>query len=175
MSERYFLDLPVYRLTEERYYRDRAAFVDVMIFPPDTLDSERRRADEKKNVGSLAGIRDRLEKTYGGCWRYNEIVGYIRLHFLGSQVRGEYYGVNRRRVVRTRTRQLERKTWNLAAELDIPRGATNSDIFTVVVRYVEACRGKLGGRYIDDSQLLSLGPHLNWRELYDRLPTRTAP
>jgi hypothetical protein len=131
MPVRYFLDLPVYRITEDRYYNDRAAFVDRILFPHDASYSEQRRVDEKKNPGSLAGIRDHFEKAYGGCWRYNEIIGYIRLHFLGSQIRGEYYGINRRRIVRTRTRQLEYMTWKLAPEVDIPLDATDSDIFAM--------------------------------------------
>jgi hypothetical protein len=166
MTVRYFLDLPVYRITEDRYYSDRAAFVDRILFPPDASYSEQRRADEKKNPGSLAGIRDDFERAYGGCWRYNEIIGYIRLHFLGSQVRGEYYGVNRRRIVRTRTRQLEYRTWKLAPEVDVPRDATDSDIFAAVREYVEDCRTEVKGRFIDDSQLTTLGPYINWRELY---------
>jgi hypothetical protein len=166
MPVRYFFDLPVYRITEDRYYSDRAAHVERILFPPDASYSERRRADEKKNPGSLVDIRDHFEKSYGGCWRYNEIIGYIRLHFLGSQVRGEYYGVNRRRVVRTRTRQLEYRTWKLAPEMDIPRDASDSDIFDIVTEYVDACRAEVKGRFIDDSQLVALGPYMNWRELY---------
>lgn len=170
MPVRYFLDLPVYRITEDRYYSDRAAFVDRILFPPDVPYSEQRRADEKKNPSSLVGVRDHFEKAYGGCWRYNEVIGYIRLHFLGSQVRGEYYGVNRRRIVRTRTRQLEYMTWKLAPEVDIPRDATDGIIFGAVREYVDDCRAELKGRYIDDTQLTALGPHINWRELYRAAP-----
>ncbi len=121
---------------------------------------------EQKNPSSLAGIRGHFEKAYGGGWRYNEIIGYIGLHFLGSQVRAEYYGVNRRRIVRTRTRQLEYRTWKLAPEVEIPRDATDSDIFAAVREYVEACRGEVKGRFIDDSELATLGLYINWRELY---------
>jgi len=164
---RYFLDLPIYRLGDGRYYQERDAHVDRTLFPPGSPYSEQRRADEKKKPSSLAGIRDHFEKSYGGCWRYNEIVGYIRLHFLGSQVRGEYYGVNRRRIVRTRTKQLEYRTWKLAPEVDIPRDATDSDIFSAVIRYVDDGRTEVKGRFIDDSQLIMLGPYINWRELYE--------
>jgi len=166
MSVRYFFDLPVYRIPEDQYYSARAEFVDRILFPPGASYREQRRADEQKNPGSLDGVRDHFEKAYGGCWRYNEIIGYIRMHFLGSQVRGEYYGVNRRRIVRTRTKQLEYRTWKLAPEVDNPRDATDSDIFAAVTEYVDACRVEVKGRYIDDTQLVTLGPHINWRELY---------
>jgi hypothetical protein len=36
---------------------------------------------------------DHLEMRYGGPWNFNEIIGFIRLHFLGSQIRGEYFAV----------------------------------------------------------------------------------
>lgn len=166
MPVRYFLDLPVYRITEDRYYSDRAACVDRILFPPGASYSEQRRAAEKKNPDSLADIKDHFEKAYGGCWRYNEIIGYIRLHFLGSQVRGEYYGVNGRRIVRTRTRRLEYRTWKLAPEVDISHDATDTDIFAAIMEYVDACRAEVKGRHIDDSQLAALGRYINWRELY---------
>ncbi len=145
MSVRYFLDLPVYRLAEDQYYQDRKAHLDQTLFPPGSPYSEQRRADEKENPGSLAGIRGYFEKSYGGRWRYNEIVGYIRLHFLGSQVRGEYYRVNRRRIVRTRTKQLECRTWKLAPEVEVPPDATYAEIFAAVVQYIDDCRAEVKG------------------------------
>jgi hypothetical protein len=54
-------------------------------------------------------------------------------------------------------------TWKLAPEVDIPRDATDGDIFGAVREYVDDCRAELKGRYIDDTQLATLGPHINWR------------
>ena len=33
-----------------------------------------------------------------GPWYFNEIIGYLRLHFLGSQVRGEYFGSKKKKL-----------------------------------------------------------------------------
>ena len=43
-----------------------------------------------------------MHDQFGGAWKYNEIIGYIRLHFLGNQIRGEYWGVKAMCQVRTR-------------------------------------------------------------------------
>ena len=75
-----------------------------------------RKEPTQKNAAE-----DRLRQSYGGAWEYNEIIGYIRLYFFGTQVRGEYWGVNSKRVVRTRKKTLEYKTWKLAPEIDLHR------------------------------------------------------
>ena len=57
-----------------------------------------------------------------GTWRFNEIIGYVRLYFRGSQVLGEYYAVKRSRHVLTRHKTLIRRTHKLGPEHQIPCG-----------------------------------------------------
>ena len=82
-------------------------------------------------------------KSYGGAWLYNEIIGYIRLHFLETQVRGEYYAIRRQRIVKTRRKTLEFRTWKLAPEREIPNSASTEIIYSIVLEYIHACRTEL--------------------------------
>lgn len=167
MSNFYFFDLPVYRVDEERYYKERSEYVDRVIFPLESEYSRNQQNGKTKNTALLDNHRWRLEDAYGGLWRYNEIIGYIRLYFLGQQVRGEYYAVDRQRIVRTRKKQLQFQTWKLAPEVDIDWYATSDEIFATVMKYVGDCRAELSGRFIDEGQLVALGSFIDWRNIFE--------
>lgn len=80
VTPRYFFDVPVYRLPEERYYRERDKSIESAIYPEGSPSNEAMRAKEAADPNHNIAFRDHLQRTYGGCWRFNEIIGYIRLH-----------------------------------------------------------------------------------------------
>lgn len=166
MGFRYFFDIPVYRLTEDVYNRKRTKYIEGMARHKDLPFTEAIRAKETAEPFFSAAFQDHRYHSYGGCWRFNEIVGYIRLHFLGSQVRGEYYGVRKQRIVRTRTKTFEYQTWKLASEIDIPYPYTNEVIFEAVRNYLEACRKELPRRFVDVELFEVVGKHVHWCNLF---------
>ena len=167
MPINYFFDLPVYRLPESSYYAEFKRYVQEVIFPPGTLQGQYLRKLENSDPSAFSDVVNRNLEGYGGIWRYNEIVGYIRLHFLGTQVRGEYFAPNRRRIMRTRTRTLEFRTWKLAPEEEIATPITTDSVRKSVESYIKACRKELGKRYIDTTLFESLAPHIDWLSLYE--------
>lgn len=163
---KYFFDVPVYRLAEEKYYSDQNEFIDSTLFPKDDSYSAKLRELERNDRNINIAIRDHLWRIYGGSWRFNEIVGYIRLHFLGSQIRGEYFGVKKKRIVRTRRKLLEYQTWKLAPEINIPGDSTSAEIFILIMDYVVDCKKELKGRELDTEILEFIGPYTDWRQLW---------
>ena len=159
------LDLPVYRLPEDRYYSERDVYVDsVMTQHP--LPTTPPNPSTAPNLSSSdAAMRDRLFESYGGAWQYNEIIGYLRLHFLGSQVRAEYWRVNRKRIVRSRKKVFTFWQWKLAPETELPIHGSSTEIYQAVLSHVEDCKKALPDRYIDIATLTFLGPHIDWRAL----------
>lgn len=143
-----FYDVPIYRLTREQYQEDIDAFVKPRV--------ERQRA----------GVEQMWWEHFGGAWQFNEIIGYLRLHFLGNQVRAEWWSVKAKRVTKTRKKQFEYKVHKLAPETSIPSGATNADIWSAVLEHLNDCRRELKGRNVDSSLLEVLGPHVNWLAIY---------
>ena len=166
MTVRYFFDVPIYRLAEDRYNREREAHIDQMMYPPDSPYSAAMRERDVADPNHGVGVRDHLQRSYGGCWRFNEVIGHIRLYFLGSQVRGEYYGVNRKRIVRTRTRILEYRAWKLASEIEVPFPITSKGVHCTVSKYLEACKAELPGRHIDTELFEAMASYVNWRKLF---------
>jgi len=156
MSNLYFHDLPVSRLTSEAYYVEQdkkiAAFIATEMIP-------------QRHVKTLTrDLQQHANEKYGP-WEFNEIIGYIRLHFLGSQIRGEYYGVEKRRYVRSRQKTMLYHTRKLAPERHLRPHATNQEIFQVILQYVEDCRRELPRRYVDDENLRRVGPFIDWNAL----------
>ena len=166
----YFFDVPVYRLKEDRYYTEMGDYVENTLFPPGSHDVEVLREMDRRNPEDNAGVRSILARGYGGQWRFNEIVGYIRMHFLGTQIRGEWHSVKKKRIVRTRTKLIEYRHWKLAPEVEVQDEATSEEIFQLVLEYVEDCRKEVKGRFVDTELLQVLGPHIDWRALYDAQP-----
>lgn len=166
MGNRYFLDLPIYRIAEDRYFRERETFIEKGLY---SVNSEKLHSGLQSiyeaNPQFADAARDRLATSYGGIWRFNEIVGYVRLYFLGTQIRGEHYGVRRNRLVRTRTKTFEFIHWKLATEVNVPNPITDEGIYRAVLEYVERCRAEFPRRHIDSEPLVVLGEHLRWREL----------
>ncbi len=166
MTCRYFYDLPVYRLRRDEYYAAQDEYIEQTLFRPGTPDEPELRQRENSNPRSNDTFRDHLVRVYGGCWEFNEIIGYIRLHFLGSQVRGDYFAVAKKRIVKTRRKTLKYITWKLAPEVDIepPHGTT--EVLTAVQQYIHDCKIELPKRFIDTSNFDKLAPHINWEALF---------
>jgi hypothetical protein len=162
MGDIYFFDLPVYRLPYETYNADQDREVAEQI-----SNMKRGNPGYEPPEATKLGIGQHQHEKYGP-WRFNEIIGYIRLHFLGSQIRGEYFSAEKKRNPLGRHRVFTYRTHKLAPELSIHPtiSATNAEIFEAVKQYVVACKKELTkGRVIDDSILMTIGPHMDWRGL----------
>ncbi len=127
----HFHDLPIYRLTETAYDEElRELTHKVISDPPGTLfpttndPSARARASLPSHY-----------KRHFGRWRFNEVVGYVRLLMVRRHVQGTYFGRRVRetgprhdapiaREVRTRTKVFL-SARPLTAPLPIPPGTTN--------------------------------------------------
>jgi len=160
------MTLPVYRLSRDKYYKERAMYVEGVMYRGHKEHVEVKKKFHAKYPELKVQFEDYLNNKYGGCWDFNEIVGFINLHFLGSQIRGEYFSVKAKRITRTRKKIFEYSTFKLAPELDVGLDSSNQEIFNVVIKYIADCYKELPkGRFINDRQFKTLGPFLDWRAL----------
>ena len=126
----YFHDLPIYRLSELDYDEElRTQTYKEISGPPITRSPASKAADEYARVELLAHYKRRF-----GNWRFNEVVGYVRLFMVKRHVQGTYFGRRVRetgprhdepvtREVRTRTK-IFREENPLMAARHIPSGST---------------------------------------------------
>lgn len=158
----HFYDLPVYRVSRERYEKDFEKFL------VDTATKQHLLPDFYLNLSEDHGLRSRdiLRDKYGGRWDFNEIVGYIRLHFLGTQIRGEYFGSPNKRIRRSKKKSFVFKTWKLAPEITINPPHSSEQILESVREYIKECEQELPRRYIDTSTFEALAPYVDWKKLF---------
>jgi hypothetical protein len=157
MPRIYFHDLPVYRLSEEAYHAARNKFISNIV----AQNFSHYPATPEAVESFTDYMKQRDYDTYGP-WQFNEIIGYVSLYFLGSQIRGAYFAVTRKRVVLSRRKTLVHVTHKLAPEHDVPHGATNAEILQVILGYVDACRKEERRRFFDDTWLRTIGPFVAW-------------
>jgi hypothetical protein len=161
----YFYDLPVYRLSSNAYDQELEEYIDKVLFPPIDPSAAARRTRGKPDANSLTLFRQHPHEKYG-CWEFNEIVGYIKLHFLGTQVRGEYFSAQRKRIVRSRSKVLEFKMHKLAPEVEINAPLGNTEILAAIRTYIAACTREQPNRFIDTASFERLAPHVDWLPLF---------
>jgi hypothetical protein len=162
MNNLYFFDLPVYRLSCDEYNTHQAHDIENQI---SYIMKENPYYDlpEKNRVR----IQQHQYEKYGP-WQFNEIIGHIRLYFRGRQILGEYFSAEKKRNVRSRNKVFVRRTHKLAAEVSIApnKNVTDEEIFVSVKTYIADCKRELAkGRVIYDHIFMTIGPHINWREL----------
>lgn len=160
------ITLPVYRLSREKYYKQRDCYIDKQMFGGPDGDFKRKFA--KENPRWFETYANHLNKIWGGCWEYNEIIGFLDLHFLGSQIRGEYFEDNKKRHVKSRKKQFEYVTHKIAPELTIDKNAINKEIEMIISNYIESCRKELSPHYIDDSAFNNLKSYVDWKSFINR-------
>lgn len=154
----FLFDIPVYRLSEEKYNNDMEVHLNKYFSQWNMKDFYQR------NLGKKVQDIDYEKNKFGGKWRYNEIIGYIRLCVSGSQILGWYYQHNAKKQFKTRKKQFEYVTNKLAPELNLPRDANSKDIYLVMLQYLKDCKKELRNRFIDSSGFERIGPFVDWKK-----------
>lgn len=166
MIEIFFFDIPVYRISENIYCKEVDKYAEKIICSsssPHLIESTKKYYTEHPK--EKQEFRARIQNSYGGVWKYNEIIGYMQLYFLGSQIRGQYWQMQGKRIQRTRRKIFESRTSKLAPEIHIPLSASNEEIFTMILQYLADCNKELKNRYLDISHFKTIGPYINWQKL----------
>ena len=165
MTNIYFADIPVYRLPPDRYVQDIGSFVEKGVRSTYGDDDAAKNfiARYPRKVDSL---RDDLRLKFGGVWTFNEIIGYVRLYFSGTQILGEYWQMRGKQIRRTRRKIFEWRTWKLAPEIDVPVHATDDAIYELIRIYLADCTKELNGRYLDTAHFYATASYIRWRDFW---------
>ena len=158
----YIFDIPVYRLSREEYEKSRQENTNKLLQEAGLLG---RPSDQKDRI---VQISDHAEMQFGGAWRFNEIVYWIRIVFLGkNQIRGELWSTTANKVIKTRKKVFQYTTYSFGTPIDITYTKTNNEIFQKMCSYINDCKKhpKLIKRYFDLELFEKLGPHIDWIKL----------
>lgn len=162
----YFYDIPVYRLSSEKYYEELKAYKNKHLHDGRNEDDKKLKEQfYEKYPEKKANFEEHIFKNFGGQWEYNEIIGYIKLYSVGNQIRGEYFQIDKKRITKTRKKVFEWKCDKLVPEISFYRSETNEEIFNNICKYLNDCEKELNNRYIDLDNFLKIGKYLDWKKL----------
>lgn len=160
--ERYFFEIAIYRKDPDSFYAEREKMVQKQLY----WIEQHGGAEREKHPDIYEEQKERLVETYGS-WRYNEVIGWLRLYVLGDQIRGETWFIDAKQI----RHNLAKKKFldhGKAFELSLfPEADSSTDIYNQIRTTIEKLREEkpFKGRYLDLEEFYNLGPFIDWRRL----------
>ncbi len=166
MIETFIFDVPIYRVEEASYYADQESYVDARLYEHPELSRSEREVWYREHPDLKTRDSDYHWREYGGPWRFNDVVGYLRLYLNGYQVRGQLWYVNVKRILRKpRHKRLFCKNTRFGIPVDISPQSSNREIFNQIIQYLDSVRPRFKNRFIDSALLETVGPYVDWKSL----------
>ena len=160
---KYIFDIPIYRCSINKHTAE--------------LENDKRKhlqslvdihGPEVKKSQSYKWWGDYFDREKWYPWRYNEIVGWIRIYLLGRQIRGELWFISSK-VIR---KGLKNKAYYYRGkefELTVFQTMSSADIYQMLLDQLEIlkdCWSKKK-RFLDTELLEEIGPFLDWHNFLD--------
>lgn len=166
MRDYYFFDIPVYRCPEERFDRERDEALAKRLAEIKDMGVPREKAPESYDMNE-----QHFQKEYGGPWRYNQTIGWLRLYAEGSHIGGHLWMVDAKRIQRNmRNKRFYLRTGSNVLVANFMPDADAKVIYQETKSAIERLsrESPLKGRYVDLETFCNLGPFIGWRSLLDR-------
>ena len=150
-------ELPIYRLSEKEYYQEFKKYYD-----KNKISNENPKIEEK--------LKEKSFKKFGGQWKYNEIIGYLRFYLLGNDIRCYSYKTDVNKIVRTR-RKIFIPIDDTLRKITIRELYDNETIKSKIKEMVTDCEESLNSkkRYLDTEIFENLIDHMDWKSLIKSL------
>jgi hypothetical protein len=162
-KELIFFELPIYRTSEEEFYREVQKFIDKQFSNLNDFSKDFLQNNSEEKLGWEQGQR----KEYGSIWEYNDIIGYIKLFFYGTQVRGGYWSVTAKRIVKTNKKDFICKDWSFGPAISVHRENDSLGVCNRIIELIDYFKKELKKRFIDTSKFDAISPYIDWKRLYD--------
>ena len=161
MPETYLFEIPFYWRREdkfnEEYDRDLA----------NHLAAFEKQTGYPLKENLRMSLEDSFGRRYIAPWRFNQVIGWVRLYKLGTQLRGEAWFMNAKRA----GRQVSKKQFSMhgkAFELRVWPEQTSTQIFEAIVEDLRQFeKGSARRIYLDLECFENLGSFVDWRTLMD--------
>ncbi len=160
--ELYLFDLPIYRQAEGRFYEDLRLYTEARL--KRAIDSHgiaRERVPD-----SVLGIEERSREACHAPWRFNQVVGWVRVYALGFSIRGELWWTTEKYV---RRRPVKRRIENIgkAFELSVFPSESDEDIVKRLRHILPSSTKGLRrrGLVLDTDTFERLSSYLPWRRI----------
>ena len=88
MIEKTVFEILIYRISEDKFCSQYKTRKEEFI---------RKFTTEMSSQKSIFRLENHFFQNYGGPWRYNQIVGAIKIYTLSDQIRGEFWRSTKKR------------------------------------------------------------------------------
>lgn len=160
--ERYFFEIAIYRTSREQFNKKYDSDLQLYLEQFQKLSGFTRDP-----VIDNTRIHDKqyFWENYGGPWQYNQVIGWVRLYVLGSQLRGDLWMMTGKRLHRKSRNQIRHV--GKAFEIDFTPDESSAQIRSKLEQELERlqkewCKKK---RFLDLECFRCLAPCIDWRKL----------
>jgi hypothetical protein len=156
------LELPVYRCTEEQYYREQDAN-----YNSEAQEYERILQWAGHTPESAAEQMKAFRIRWKTCpWDFNQVVAWVRLYARTDGIGASLFLIPYKKMpkgIRRKRRRGYKWDSNNFLDMWVSDNQSSADIFDEIRTLIAAtARQRFKGWYIDMGVLDVLGPHLNW-------------
>ncbi|WP_292996588.1 hypothetical protein [Nitrosomonas sp.] len=103
-----------------------------------------------------------LSREFGGPWKYNEIIGYLRLYLFGNQIRIEYWQVQVKRIVKSRKKLFGCTSAKVIDEVAVKDLNKNNEIKLAIEAAIKSCEIKFKKRHLDLHHFNLIKDYVDW-------------
>jgi hypothetical protein len=160
----YFFEIPIYRCSEERFLSRRdKALVEHLKWLADVIGVSRERAPVNYNNTESSFI-----DSYGGPWRYNQIIGWLRMSVGCSSIAADLWLCDAKRYARRmRYKRFYYRGTVLVAQ-SLRDLSSERILFQIMSRLREYNLAWRKRRIVLDLDCLArIGPSVDWRSMLE--------
>lgn len=163
MRDFYIFDIAVYLTDEDAYYREMNERVDDYLHK--TFISQGLTREKAPDLFDHAA--DRIRKSYGGPWAFNQVVGWIRLYAEPSHVGAHLWWVQAKRLQRKMNKMFYLTTTSNLLATHFHFQDDSAKIFRDTLSAIAGLSEDRSWRkrHVDLEAFIRIGSYINWREL----------
>ena len=162
-KELYFFEIPIYRTSKEKFYQEVEKNINKYFSKLDSFSKEFYENNPKEKLDWEKDQRN----VYGNIWEYNDIIGYIKLFFYGTQVRAQYWSIKAKRIIKTKKKDFICKDWSYGPAISVHYEKDSLGIYNRIIELVDFFKKELNNRFVDTSKLDVIGRYIDWKLVYD--------
>ncbi|MBA4366720.1 MAG: hypothetical protein C0403_03685 [Desulfobacterium sp.] len=161
MDDKYLFDIPIYWCKQEPFYKTYGKKLNTF------LKKFEKNSDYPLAEQLRMSLTDSFWRRYISPWRFNQIVGYVRLFKTGRQLRGELWFVSAKRMG-TSMKHKHFSDIGKAFELSVYKDETSEKIFRNVLKQLKNIKKGNGKKYLLDIETFeNMGRFVDWQSLMD--------
>jgi len=153
--ENYFLELPIYSMSREKYEEKLK----------EKMDKEKLTIQTSKNDPNYELIMETYKNIWYRTWDYNQIIGYVRFYKEKNVIYGEIWMINKKRIpLKLDCKYFKYEESNPEWGYKLGECKTSRDVFELFCKIIPNDSTEfLKKYYIDLDYFKRFGKYVDWK------------